>query len=63
VPANFADPFSGKPLCLVPALNPDVGLIHAHQADIYGNSRVLRVNTAPLEQAMASRWPGRSCKP
>lgn len=49
------DPFSGKPICLVPALNPDVGLIHAHQADIHGNARVLGASTAPLEQAMASK--------
>ncbi len=49
------DPFSHKPICLVPALNPDVGLIHAHQADIHGNARVLGASTAPLEQAMASK--------
>jgi glutaconate CoA-transferase, subunit A len=50
-----ADPFSGKTICLVPALNPDVALIHAHQADIHGNARVLGASTAPLEQAMASK--------
>jgi glutaconate CoA-transferase subunit A len=49
------DPFSGKPICLVPALNPDVGLIHAHQADVHGNARVRGASTAPLEQAMASK--------
>jgi glutaconate CoA-transferase subunit A len=51
----IADPFSGKPICLVPALNPDVGLIHAHQADVHGNARVFGASTAPLEQAMASK--------
>ena len=30
-------------------------LIHAHQADIHGNARVLGASTAPLEQAMASK--------
>jgi glutaconate CoA-transferase subunit A len=49
------DPFSGKTVCLVPALNPDVALIHAHQADMHGNARVLGASTAPLEQAMASK--------
>lgn len=49
------DPFSGKPICLVPALNPDVGLIHAHQADVYGNARIFGASTAPLEQAMAAK--------
>jgi glutaconate CoA-transferase, subunit A len=49
------DPFTGKRICLVPALNPDVALIHAHQADVHGNARVLGASTAPLEQAMASK--------
>jgi glutaconate CoA-transferase, subunit A len=49
------DPFTGKTICLVPALNPDVALIHAHQADVHGNARVLGASTAPLEQAMASK--------
>jgi glutaconate CoA-transferase, subunit A len=49
------DPFTGKTICVVPALNPDVGLIHAHQADMHGNARVLGASTAPLEQAMASQ--------
>jgi glutaconate CoA-transferase subunit A len=51
----MADPFTGKPICLVPSLNPDVGLIHAHQADVYGNARIFGASTAPLEQAMASK--------
>ncbi|MEW5920256.1 MAG: CoA-transferase [Bacillota bacterium] len=32
-----ADPFGGPPLMAVPPLAPDVTLIHAAQADIYGN--------------------------
>lgn len=49
------DPFGGKPVALVPALNPDVGLIHVHQADVYGNARCFGPGVAPLETAMASR--------
>lgn len=49
------DPFGGKPIALVPALNPDVGLIHAHQADIFGNARCFGPGVSPLETAMASR--------
>ena len=49
------DPFTGKVICLVPALVPDVALIHAHQADMHGNARVLGASTAPMEQAMASK--------
>jgi len=50
-----ADPFGGKPIALVPALNPDVGLIHAHQADVYGNARCFGPGVSPLETALASR--------
>jgi glutaconate CoA-transferase, subunit A len=49
------DPFTGKPIALVPALNPDVGLVHAHQADIFGNARCFGPGVQPLETAMASR--------
>lgn len=49
------DPFGGKPVALVPALNPDVGLVHAHQADVYGNARCFGPGVSPLETAAASR--------
>jgi len=49
------DPYGGKPVALVPAVNPDVGLVHAHQADIYGNARCFGPGVSPLETAMASR--------
>jgi acyl CoA:acetate/3-ketoacid CoA transferase alpha subunit len=49
------DPFTGKPITLVPALNPDVALIHAQQADVYGNARVFGTGIAHQESALASR--------
>jgi acyl CoA:acetate/3-ketoacid CoA transferase alpha subunit len=49
------DPYTHKPVCAVPALNPDVALIHAHQADMYGNVRVLGAGVSPVELAMASK--------
>lgn len=49
------DPFTGKRICLVPAVNPGVGLIHVHQCDIYGNARCFGPGVSPLETAMASR--------
>ncbi len=49
------DPYTGMPLCVVPALNPDVALIHVHQCDIYGNARVFGAGVAPSEMAMASK--------
>lgn len=33
-------PFTGETLCLVPALFPDVALIHVHRADRFGNCQV-----------------------
>ncbi len=49
------DPFTGKPIALVPAVNPDVGLVHVHQCDIYGNARCPGPGVSPLETAMASK--------
>jgi glutaconate CoA-transferase, subunit A len=49
------DPFTGDPVCLAPALNPDVSLIHVHQADLYGNARIFGTNLFALEAAMASK--------
>lgn len=33
-------PFTGRKLCLVPALYPDVAVIHVQRADRYGNAQV-----------------------
>jgi len=49
------DPFTGRPITLVPALNPDVAIIHAHQADQYGNTRVFGTGVAHMESALASK--------
>jgi len=49
------DPFTGMPITLVPALNPDVAIIHAQQADIYGNTRVFGTGIAHEESAMSAK--------
>lgn len=49
------DPYTGKPVVLVPALNPDVGLLHVHECDVYGNARIYGAGVAPQEIAMASK--------
>ncbi|MDD4858836.1 MAG: hypothetical protein PHR56_01325 [Dehalococcoidales bacterium] len=49
------DPFTGKPVTLLPALNPDVALIHVHQCDMYGNARIFGSNISPKEAAGASK--------
>jgi len=33
-------PFTGELVCLVPALFPDVGLVHVHRADRFGNAQI-----------------------
>jgi glutaconate CoA-transferase, subunit A len=37
---EMEDPFTGQRLALVPALVPDVALIHAHRADPLGNAQI-----------------------
>jgi len=34
------DPFSGKPINLIPAAYPDAAFIHVHRCDIYGNAQI-----------------------
>lgn len=49
------DPYSGIPVALVPALNPDVAFLHVHQADRYGDCRIFGTNLFALEAALASK--------
>jgi len=48
-------PFTGKKICLVKAINPDVALIHAQRADRYGNTQMWGIVGSNREIAMASR--------
>ena len=48
-------PFTGKTYAAVPALAPDVALIHVHRADIYGNCQIDGSTVADLDLAAASR--------
>jgi acyl CoA:acetate/3-ketoacid CoA transferase alpha subunit len=48
-------PFSGEKVVLVPALKPDVAVIHAHHADEEGNVQVLGPTALIDEQARASK--------
>ncbi len=49
------DPFTGQPICLVPALILDVGLIHVHRADRYGNAQIDGISGFAFETARASK--------
>ncbi|MFN2270455.1 MAG: CoA transferase subunit A [Anaerolineae bacterium] len=48
-------PFTGETLCLLPALILDVGLIHVHRADKYGNCQIDGISGFALELARASK--------
>ena len=48
-------PFTGVKLTLVPALYPDVGIIHVHEADPCGNCRIRGISTADFDMARASK--------
>lgn len=49
------DPFSGKPVCLVPACYPDVALFHVHRCDRYGNAQIDGIAVEDFELARAAR--------
>ncbi|MEO0259617.1 MAG: CoA-transferase [candidate division WOR-3 bacterium] len=48
-------PFTGMKVCLLPALVLDVGIIHVHKADIYGNCIIEGISGFAYEMARASK--------
>lgn len=48
-------PFTGEPIGLIPALILDVGLIHVHRADKYGNAQIDGISGFAAEMARASK--------
>jgi glutaconate CoA-transferase subunit A len=48
-------PFTGEQLVLLPALNPDVALIHVQRADAYGNAQLDGLQFMDIDIAMAAR--------
>ena len=49
------DPFTDKEVVLLPAINSDVGMVHVHQCDVYGNARIFGPSTSPVETAACSK--------
>jgi glutaconate CoA-transferase subunit A len=49
------DPYSGEVLNTVPALNPDVAIIHAQRADVNGNTHIWGILGEQKEAAFAAR--------
>lgn len=48
-------PFTAEKLCIIPALNPDVALIHVQMADCFGNAQIEGPTFYDSDIALASR--------
>ncbi|GAB3291158.1 CoA transferase subunit A [Parasphingorhabdus pacifica] len=48
-------PFTGETLAAVPAVNPDVGIVHAQQADREGNIQMWGITGVQKEAVLASK--------
>ena len=48
-------PFTGEKLVALPALNPDVALIHVQRCDPYGNAQIDGLQFMDIDLAMAAR--------
>ncbi len=49
------DPFTGRPICLIPACFPDAAIIHVHRCDRYGNSQIDGILVEDFELARAAK--------
>jgi 3-oxoacid CoA-transferase subunit A/glutaconate CoA-transferase subunit A len=49
------DPWSGKPVCLLPACYPDVAMFHVPRCDMYGNGQIDGIIVEDFELARAAR--------
>ena len=48
-------PFTKKKVLALPAMYPDVAVIHVHESDIFGNCRIKGISVADLELSRASK--------
>src|SRR5215211_7661991 len=51
---RIADPFGGKDVIVVPALNPDVAIVHVQRADANGNTHLWGIIGEQKEAAFAA---------
>lgn len=49
------DPYSGQAVVVVPALNPDVAVVHVQRADLNGNAQIWGIIGEQKEAAFAAR--------
>lgn len=52
---TVADPYSGREVVVVPALNPDVAVVHVQRADSDGNAHIWGIIGEQKEAAFAAR--------
>ncbi len=52
---RIADPYGGKDLIVVPALNPDVAIVHVQRSDANGNAHLWGIIGEQKEAAFAAR--------
>jgi glutaconate CoA-transferase subunit A len=52
---TVADPYSGKEVVVVPALNPDVAIVHVQRADAEGNAHIWGIIGEQKEAAFAAK--------
>ena len=52
---TVSDPYSGKPVVVVPALNPDVAIVHVQRADADGNAHIWGIIGEQKEAAFAAQ--------
>jgi len=52
---HIPDPYGGKDVIVVPALNPDVAIVHVQRADINGNAHVWGIIGEQKEAAFAAK--------
>ena len=55
-------PYTDKPLTVVPALWPDVAVIHVHEADVFGNCRIRGTSVSDWHLARAAKRLIISCE-
>src|SRR5262249_7669094 len=48
-------PFTGEQMVALPALYPDVAAIHVHEADRYGNCRIVGTTVSDVDLARAAK--------
>ena len=53
-PREMVCPFTGDKLLLVPALNPDVAIIHVQRCDAYGNAQIDGLQFMDIDLALAA---------